>query len=1049
MTDLVWIASSSALILIVIAVRAIFGKKMSAGLRYALWALVLVRLLIPGTVFQSPVSVKSAVSASGVVRDLETVEGIRNVSRSDTGLVTGVRRSQLPSRPASTESPANDTAVISSVVVEQNASPERFERIKKTIEIRDALNIVWYAGMGVTAAYIIFVNARFYIKLRKRREPIGSDAPCRVYAVKGLDSSCLFMNAIYVSNETAEDESTLRFVLAHELAHRRHFDAVFALLRSAALILHWYNPLVWAAAVLSRRDGELFADAGAVSSLGESERENYGRTLISLAAGKSARANIACAATAMTNGKRELKARITHVAKRRRTGVLIAAAVVLTALLAASCSFLGGKKPASTPAPTAAPTVAPPDHHMTPDPTDPIVTPTPMPNERIPLGGYSELVPVENRLIVDDDVGVFMLTPDGLLFAIEAENKDGLVTGANTVTETVNGREIEFFRAETDSGNGREPYLLDRDVVDAVTLFIAVDESEYYGQYLHALSCSGNGNKYDGEYYHSLIYMKSDGSVWLRGSDPFGMFGAHPCGNDFGGQPVKIFDHALGISAFKGSFGLVNGAIELCEFRNGSPEFVAGNVDPEHFMGTEAYLTLDGDLYVKDPSTAGAYTRIAQNVNDFDGFAGGTAEWYVHTKYGYVDRYSLNADLAYEKQQVMRDAASIALDPEGNGLAALDASGSLVFTQAWGTMPENVKSCGIRNGMVWAVTGDGKLFAGVIGEGVELINNHAAYAAFMRDADGHYRLYFITVYDFGGNGLGLWMGMNPDMDSPGGPYFYDYVLFRDPLMNLPPPIIGEEPTADSRYLVPDGNGLIDCDLDFDGLPDTVLVTGGGESFTVTVTLGADPSESFYFEQPNNVYQYGVHVVDCDITDERLEIVVDFLTEDDGEYLAVLRVRRGGSGIDCFMPEVQTVLNTRDDGYFDPSWGIPVKMRTEIFGTSYLVSCLTVTDDGLYLTQPLFNPTIAMDYLPNHTIYTLKRELAGFRVNDDGSIGEAYTVPAGARVELDITDGRSWIWAIVYEGGIGAIYVDIEVRYGYIVLINGVPQDEYFDVQYAD
>ena len=51
MTDLIWVITSSILILAVIAIRAVFGKKLGAGLRYALWAVVLVRLLIPGTVF--------------------------------------------------------------------------------------------------------------------------------------------------------------------------------------------------------------------------------------------------------------------------------------------------------------------------------------------------------------------------------------------------------------------------------------------------------------------------------------------------------------------------------------------------------------------------------------------------------------------------------------------------------------------------------------------------------------------------------------------------------------------------------------------------------------------------------------------------------------------------------------------------------------------------------------------------------------------------------------------------------------------------------------
>ena len=42
-----WIVMSSLLILVVLALRAALGKRISAGLRYGLWAVVLVRLLVP------------------------------------------------------------------------------------------------------------------------------------------------------------------------------------------------------------------------------------------------------------------------------------------------------------------------------------------------------------------------------------------------------------------------------------------------------------------------------------------------------------------------------------------------------------------------------------------------------------------------------------------------------------------------------------------------------------------------------------------------------------------------------------------------------------------------------------------------------------------------------------------------------------------------------------------------------------------------------------------------------------------------------------------
>lgn len=157
-----------------------------------------------------------------------------------------------------------------------------------------------------------------------------------------LASSCLFLGTVYISGRNAEDEASLRYVLEHELAHYRHGDHLTVFLRSAALALHWFNPLVWWAAMLSKQDSELFADAGAISRLGEDEREGYGLALIGLAAMRTINPPVLCAAITMANGKRRIKQRITHIAANRRMSLTAAAAVMLIASIAAGSAFAGG-----------------------------------------------------------------------------------------------------------------------------------------------------------------------------------------------------------------------------------------------------------------------------------------------------------------------------------------------------------------------------------------------------------------------------------------------------------------------------------------------------------------------------------------------------------------------------------------------------------------------------------------------------------------------------------------------------------------------------------
>lgn len=378
MTDIIWVVSSSVLILAVLAVRAIFGKKLGAGLRYALWTLVVLRLLIPGTVFQSPISVKSAVTRTEIGANIEAVKEFSSVMQSGT------------------EAVAEHRANKETVTVIRGVTPEQVEGYRKTIRVRDVLNIVWYTGTAMMAAYLIYVNTRFYLKLRERRTRLETNAPCRVYSVEGIESSCLFLNTIYVSKESAEDPEKLNCVIAHELSHRRHGDGVWTLLRCACLTMHWYNPLVWYAAFASRQDSELFADAGAVRSLGENMREGYGRTLIELSARPSVRASIACTATTMANNKRALKERVRSIAAGRRTGLLIAAVVLVICLAAAGCTFIGSSEtgkpnsyetqagslttdePASpTDAPTEEPTAAPTEEPTAAPTAEPTAAPVP------------------------------------------------------------------------------------------------------------------------------------------------------------------------------------------------------------------------------------------------------------------------------------------------------------------------------------------------------------------------------------------------------------------------------------------------------------------------------------------------------------------------------------------------------------------------------------------------------------------------------------------------------------------------------------------------
>ena len=70
-----WILSANVLILAVILMRFLFSKRIGRVLQYAVWLIVFVRLILPFSLFSSPISVENAVE-SLILKNTETVETV-------------------------------------------------------------------------------------------------------------------------------------------------------------------------------------------------------------------------------------------------------------------------------------------------------------------------------------------------------------------------------------------------------------------------------------------------------------------------------------------------------------------------------------------------------------------------------------------------------------------------------------------------------------------------------------------------------------------------------------------------------------------------------------------------------------------------------------------------------------------------------------------------------------------------------------------------------------------------------------------------------------
>lgn len=347
-----WIVTSSVLIVIIAALRFLLRGKISLKLQYALWLLAALRLLLPFSLFESPASVMNAVPERAPVF-YETAEPDGGNSVADFTPVFPAEDPD-PAAPGGSLSTEEISGASGGGSLSTEDTPsgtliteEISDGVSSAFDFQKAAKALWLTGVFALGAVFLFSNLRLSAALRRsRREFPAAGSRLPVYVSGAVKTPCmfgLFKPAVYLTDEVTGDERALSHVIAHENTHFSHGDHIWALLRCACLALHWYNPIVWLGAFLSLRDAELACDEDTINKIGEEERTDYGRTLISLTCKKPS-AGILLSATTMTGSKKGIRERVVLIAKKPKKLWWAALAAVLIAVLAAACTFTGASK---------------------------------------------------------------------------------------------------------------------------------------------------------------------------------------------------------------------------------------------------------------------------------------------------------------------------------------------------------------------------------------------------------------------------------------------------------------------------------------------------------------------------------------------------------------------------------------------------------------------------------------------------------------------------------------------------------------------------------
>ncbi|RGP40454.1 hypothetical protein BPTFM16_00739 [Altererythrobacter insulae] len=327
----VWTA---ALIALVLLIRRPVARHFGPQAAYALWALPLIRLVLPPLTL--PAWMAPAEPAASSAAGAEAIDIFALVAERESA--------GLPAAEVS----ASETLI--------------------PFTLSEFVLAIWIAG----AAAFLFLRFRAYRRMRTELlaegRDVGQAGKVRLIETPSTSAPLAFgvvdkVVALPVGFMATWDREARDLALAHELAHHQGHDLAINMAVQPLFALHWFNPLGHLGWLALRRDQEAACDARVIATRAKEDRATYAQVIASFAAGPNVAlaAPMACPVLgdkSIIHRLRSLKMNNQSTKRRMAGRGLLAAALValpLTATVTYADSSSFEEAFADVPAPPAPP----------------------------------------------------------------------------------------------------------------------------------------------------------------------------------------------------------------------------------------------------------------------------------------------------------------------------------------------------------------------------------------------------------------------------------------------------------------------------------------------------------------------------------------------------------------------------------------------------------------------------------------------------------------------------------------------------------------------
>ncbi len=336
---------SALLVIVLFGIDLLLRKRVRAVVRYCLWLLVLVKLILPPTL-----SLPTGIGYWAPSR----MPAVAEVS---DGLTPAIEfepvTREAPPRPHSADVPAPvESAPVNPVESHSAVAPVPVSLTPITWQA--IVLLFWLAGMlafvALLAQRLRFVRGLVAtstpaegpllvsLEACRRQMDVRGQVGLRISealsspAVCGLLRPTILMPSSFVDKLSPEG---LKATLIHELAHIKRADLWVNAVQTALQVVYFYNPFLWFANAMIRRTCEEAVDETVLVALG-GQASDYSNTLINIGEMAFWKADFGLRLVGVAESKTALKRRIRHMVTRpipqtARIGVLGISAIVLIA----------------------------------------------------------------------------------------------------------------------------------------------------------------------------------------------------------------------------------------------------------------------------------------------------------------------------------------------------------------------------------------------------------------------------------------------------------------------------------------------------------------------------------------------------------------------------------------------------------------------------------------------------------------------------------------------------------------------------------------------